>query len=137
MAHFGKRSMKDKIQSNLVTLKEVDDFSQNFKLIICSFCALMVVFSLIGGNFGIRLGGLLSFFACIVFLVWLWFFRGIKLFVLFGPFFNLPLKNEKRVRIIATALVLYLAFGNLSAVFKPQATNKAFKEMDAAIRSAH
>jgi hypothetical protein len=97
----------------------------------------MSVFALIGGTLGVRLSGVLGFFICCSVLVWFWARGGLKRLILFGPFFNLPLKNEKRVKVIATCLFLWLAIGNANIAINPEATNKALNELDAAISGAH
>ncbi len=113
VAYFGRNAMQKKVQLNLVTQQEVNYFTKNFRLIFCAICSFMAIFSIIGGDLGIRLGGFLGFICCSCFIAWLWLFGGIKHFVMFGPFYNMPLKNEKRVRVVATILALYLGLGNL------------------------
>ena len=110
---LGRRAMRERVRTGLVTQGEVDRFAITFTAILVGLSLAGAGAYFIGGAAAPRILGFAGAVVCFGFLVWLWRADGAKTLVLFGPFLNMPLKREKVVRVVATALAVALGAGNL------------------------
>jgi hypothetical protein len=115
VAFLGRRAMRDRVASGVVTQPEVDSFARRFAVSLGLVCLGSAVGSYIEAGLGDRLVGLAWFIGCGAFLFWIWRMEGARKLVRFGPVLNMPLKRERRVRTVATVLAAATGAGNLWA----------------------